>query len=124
MDAKISLVTRILLGLIYAVFGLNFFLGFLPIPSPAGAEAQAFMGAIYTSKFLMVVKIIEIACGVLLLAGFFPRMAAILIMPISIGILLYHALMDPAGIAMGVVLVLINSVLIYSYRDTYKPMLS
>ncbi len=37
-----SLIARILLGLIFLVFGLNGFFHFLPMPPPTGLAAQFF----------------------------------------------------------------------------------
>jgi putative oxidoreductase len=125
MDAKISLVARLLLGLMYAVFGCNYFFEFIPLPPPVkDSLAAGFMGSIFASKFLLAIKVIEIACGAMLLAGLLPRLAAVLIMPISVGILLFHGTMAPEGMVMGGVLVVINAVLLYSYRESYKPMLT
>jgi uncharacterized membrane protein YphA (DoxX/SURF4 family) len=58
------------LGLLFLVFGLNFWLKFIPIPSPEqGSLAAGFMGALYTSGFLTVVKGLEVLGAILLLAG-------------------------------------------------------
>lgn len=34
MKSKLTLIASILLGLVFVVFGLNFFLKFLPVPAP------------------------------------------------------------------------------------------
>ena len=49
---SISVVTaRIVLGLIYFVFGLNFFFHFLPTPPSAGGVAEAFVGGLFQSGY-------------------------------------------------------------------------
>ena len=44
-----SLIARMLLGLIFLVFGLNGFLHFIPMPPPTGLAGQ-FMGAFFASN--------------------------------------------------------------------------
>ncbi|PAW81324.1 MAG: hypothetical protein B9S31_02695 [Spartobacteria bacterium Tous-C9RFEB] len=60
----ITHITAFLLGLIFIVFGLNFFLKFLPVPTPpAGSPAAMFMGGMYASGFLAFVKVLEVLGG-------------------------------------------------------------
>ena len=66
MQNKLSIIAGALLGLLFIVFGLNFFLHFIPIPSPPeGSHAASFMGAAYMTGFLTFVKVLEILGGVL-----------------------------------------------------------
>jgi putative oxidoreductase len=50
----IVIISRILLGLIFVVFGLNGFLHFIPSPQYQGAAGE-FIGAIFTSHLYIVV---------------------------------------------------------------------
>ena len=64
---NLTQIARIVLGLIFTVFGLNGFFNFMPAPAfpePAGAFLGALAGTGYFFPFL---KITETACGVLLL---------------------------------------------------------
>ena len=120
---SISVVTaRIVLGLIYFVFGLNFFLHFLPTPPSAGGVADAFVGGLFQSGyFFPMLKSIEVVLGAFLLIGLFVPLALVVLMPISLNILLFHAFL--AGNAtMGIVIVLLNLYLAWAYRDYYKPL--
>lgn len=121
---SISAITaRIVLGLIYFVFGLNFFFHFIPTPPPSGGVADAFTGGLFQSGyFFPMLKGIEVALGALLLAGFFVPLALVILMPISINILLFHAFLTPGNSAMGIVIVLVHIYLAWSYRDYYKPL--
>ena len=101
VQAKVSsyamLVVRLLLGLLFTVFGLNGFLHFLPMPMPEGIGGQ-FIGALVQSHYLEVVFAIQLVAGVLLLPGWFVPLALTLLGPIVVNILLFHALMEPQGL--------------------------
>lgn len=60
-----------LLGFVFIVFGLNFFLKFIAIPKPPeGSPAALFMSGMFLGGFLAFVKILEILGGLLVV---FPR---------------------------------------------------
>jgi putative oxidoreductase len=63
--------TAALLGFVFIVFGLNFFLKFIAIPQPPeGSPAAMFMGGMFLGGFLAFVKVLEILGGLLVV---FPR---------------------------------------------------
>ncbi len=65
---KLSCIAALLLGLAFIFFGLNFFAHFVVVPSPpAGTPAAAFLGAMYGSGYLTLIKVLEIIGGVLLI---------------------------------------------------------
>jgi hypothetical protein len=119
---KLPLVARTLLGLAFTVFGLNFFLHFLPQPAPP-AEAGAFLGALVTGKIMTVIKPIEIAAGLALLGNRFVPLALTLLAPVEIGILVYHGVFDPAGTPAVAVLMALTLYLAWAYRAAFAPML-
>ena len=126
MSTKIKSVSviaaRIVLGLIYFVFGLNFFLHFLPTPPSAGGAADTFVGGLFQSGyFFPMLKGIEVVLGALLLVGLFVPLALVILMPISLNILLFHAFLTPDS-TMGIIIVLVHLYLAWSYRDYYKPL--
>ena len=76
----VTTIVASLLGLIFVVVGLNFWLQFLPVPPPPeGSPAAAFIGAMYGSGYLAVVKAIEVLGGIALLVPRFRRLGIILI---------------------------------------------
>lgn len=88
---RIPTIARYLLGLIFVVFGLNYWLQFLPMPPPEeGSASAAFIGALYGSGFLAFVKVLEVAGGALLLSGRFVNLGLALLGPIVVNIALYH----------------------------------
>jgi uncharacterized membrane protein YphA (DoxX/SURF4 family) len=66
---------RVLLGLIFLVFGLNGFLKFMPQP-PMPDKAGAFMGALAASGYMFpLIKSVEVVAGALLLSNRFVPLA-------------------------------------------------
>jgi uncharacterized membrane protein YphA (DoxX/SURF4 family) len=109
----------LLLALIFLVFGLNFFLHFLPIP-PATGNAATFFGVIYSTGFLTVVKVLEIIFAILLVIKSTRALALLLMAPIVVNILLYELLIAHAP-GIGIVLILLNAVSIYQLKEKYLP---
>lgn len=119
---KVPLIARTLLGLAFLVFGLNFFLHFLPQPAPP-PDAGAFLGALFVGKILTVIKVVEIAAGIALIGNRFVPLALTLLAPVEVGILLYHGVFDPSGLPLVAVFVALTIYLAYAYRAAFAPML-
>ena len=118
----IVLISRILLGLTFLVFGLNGFLNFLPASMPSGIAGQ-YVGALFVSHYLTVVFALELVAGVLLLANRFIVLAIAILAPILVNIVLFHAFMAPAGFAPAVIAVALWSVLFYRERAAFSTLL-
>lgn len=117
------LIARILLGLIFVVFGLNFFFPqvlHLPQP-PMSKEAMAFSGGLWGSGyFFQYMKVIEIISGLFLLLNRYTAFFLLVLLPISINIVLFHTLLAPAGIPVGVTVIVLNVFLCIGYIKYYK----
>jgi putative oxidoreductase len=96
----VVLVARILLGLLFLVFGLNGFLHFIPMPPPTGLAGQ-YMGALFVSHYLVVVFLLQVVGGALLLAGRYIPLALLLLGPVLVNIVLFHSFMAPEGLPMA-----------------------
>lgn len=93
-----STIARLLLGLIFVIFSLNFWLHFIPVPPPPeGSLAAGFMGAIYMSGFLTFVKVLELTGGLLLLSGRYVNLALAVLGPIVVNIALFHLFLAKGG---------------------------
>lgn len=123
IQSKAHTSARVLLGLIFTVFGLNGFLQFLPMPAPS-AEGGAYLGALAATGYMFpLIKGTEVVAGVLLLSNRFVPLALTLLAPVTVNILLYHALLSP-GIGLPLVIVATQMFLAYGYRDAFRPMLA
>jgi putative oxidoreductase len=112
------LIARILLGLMFVVFGLNGFLNFIHGPMPTGTAGQ-FMGAIASTHYFHVVAIVQLLGGLLLLSGQFIPLALVLLGPVIFNILVFHATMQPAGLPPGLVAFLLWLVVFYPVRQAF-----
>jgi putative oxidoreductase len=110
--------SRLLLAVIFTVFGLNGFLHFIPMPPPAGLAGQ-FMGAMLVSKYLLVVFALEFSGGVLLFIRRYVPLALTLLGPIIVNIFLYHVLMEPSGLALAVFVAILWGVTFASVRSAF-----
>jgi putative oxidoreductase len=111
-------VSRFLLGLIFLIFGLNGFLHFIPMPPPSGLAGQ-FLGAMFVSKYLLVVSGLQVISGALLLINRYIPLALTILGPIIVNILLFHALMSPVGIGLAVFVTIFWGVVFVSVRSAF-----
>jgi len=118
-------VARILMGLVFLVFGLNGFLHFIPQPKdgmPPGA--MAFFGALMaTGYMLQLIMGTQVIVGVLLLANRFVPLALALIAPVIVNIVAFHAFLAPSGLVVASVVLALELYLAWSYRKCFAPML-
>jgi hypothetical protein len=123
MNAKVFMILRIVLGIFVLVFGLNKFLGFMPMPE-LSAEAGAYFGALTSAKTMTLVGAVEVVAGLALILNKYGALLALILMSVSINAVLFHAVLDPAGIAGAAVLLILNITVLYGYKDKYKDLLA
>lgn len=120
---KVILVARYLLALMLLVFGLNKFLGFMgmpPVPDPAGAYLAAIQS---TGVIFPLLGVIYIATAVALVADKFAPLMLLILTPVTVNILIFHASLAPGGIGPGLVLAVLNAICLFGYRSAYQPLL-
>jgi putative oxidoreductase len=116
----VTLIARLLLGLICVVFGLNGFLNFLSMgPMPTGLAGQ-FIGALFLSHYYWVVAALQIAGGVLLLVNRFVPLALVLLGPVIVNILCYHLFLNHAGAPPAVVVTILWFIVFYGKRQYFS----
>lgn len=121
----IPLIARYLLGVIFVVFSLNFWLNFITMPTPEeGSLAAGFIGALYMSGFLAIVKVLELLGGILLLAGRYVNLALAVLGPIVVVIVLYHLFILEAGYPMAGLLGVLSIVALAGRREFVTSLVS
>lgn len=109
----VALIARILLGLVFLVFGLDKFYAFIPQgPLPGGVAGQ-FMGALFASHYIFAIGAFEVVGGFLLLINRYVPLALCLLAPIIVNILLTGVLLTRMALGSGIV-VAILWILVYS----------
>ena len=118
-------IARVLIGLIFFVFGLNGFLNFVPPPKdPIPEGATAFVGAMMKTGYLFqLLKGTETIAGALLLVNRFVPLALALLAPVIVNIFLYHVLLLPSGAIFAAIILGLEFYLAWSYRSAYRAML-
>src|SRR5438270_10372331 len=111
-------VARVLLGLIFLVFGLNGFLHFLPNPPLTGTAGQ-FVGALFVSHYLAVVFLLQLGSAILLLINRYVPLALTVLAPIIVNILLIHILMAPSGLPLAIVVTVLWILVFLSVRSAF-----
>ena len=120
---RIAPVARILLGLVFFVFGLNGFFHFLEMP-PLAERPGAFMGTLAATGYMFpLIKATEVVAGLMLLAGRFVPLALLLLAPVVVNILAFHLVFTPADAGMSIVLTLLTIYLGWAYRDSFHGVL-
>jgi putative oxidoreductase len=121
----IPTIARYLLGIVFVVFGTNFWFRFIPVPSPEeGSLAAGFMGALFLSGFLTVVKILEVLGGILLLSGRYVNLALAVLGPIVVVIVLYHLFILQGGYPMAALVGTLAIVALSGRREFINSLLS
>lgn len=118
-----TVIARVLLGLIFVVFGSNIFLHFIPMPPPPPGPSGDYTKALFVTHYLHVVAVFQIVGGLLLLIGRFVPLGLVLLAPVIVNIDLVHILMEPSGLPMAVVVSFLLVFLIWRYRDAFAGIL-
>lgn len=118
------IVARVLLGLVYTASSLFFFLGMMP-EQKLGASAEQFMTGLFVSGYVMpIVKVLELVCGIALIAGRFVPLSLVMIFPITLNVLLFHGFLAPEGVLIPLLMLIANLFLAYQNRESYRMMLA
>ena len=117
-------VCRLLLGLMFFVFGLNGFLRFIPMgPMPTGLAGQFFV-VMTQSHYMVPVFALQVIGGILLLINQFVPLALTILAPIIVNILIFHITMQPAGLPPGTVALILWIVLASRLWSHFAPLLT
>lgn len=127
---KLALVARLLLGLMFTIFGLNGLLmsftghGFIPMP-PQPEVMVTIMGGFTAAKYLLpLVFICQFLSGIFFLSGFFVNAALVLLGPVLVNILGIHLAVEPSGLPMAVVVLVLYVIVLASRWKYFRPLLN
>jgi putative oxidoreductase len=125
-DARMKIATiiaRVLLGLIFVVFGSNAFLHFLPMPPlPQGVTGE-YLHAFFASGYVYVIGGLQFIAGLLLLIGRFVPLGLTILGAIIVNIWCFHILMAPEGVPPAIVVTVLELFLLWRYRAAFAGIL-
>jgi putative oxidoreductase len=117
-----ELIARILLGLVFVVFGLNGFLHFIPNgPMPTGLAGE-FVDALIKSHYVLVVSALQVVGGALLLVNRYVPLGLTLLGPVIVNILLFHLLLNHTGLGMAFVVVILWCIIAFRQRQYFASL--
>src|SRR3989344_3737834 len=88
---------RIIFGLMLIIFGLNYFLQFMPAPEFNEAASQ-FLGALFATGYILPIMVLFMfLVGISLLINKFVPLAMVLFAPFTVNIVLFHVFLEIKG---------------------------
>ena len=114
-------IARVLLGLMFLIFGLNGFLNFLPAPPLTGVSG-AFLGALMTSHYVYLICAVQALAGLFLLVNQFLPLGLALLAPIIANIITYHLTMDRSGPQLAILATILWAFLAWKFRAYFAPL--
>ncbi len=117
-----TIIVRVLLGLVFVVFGSNAFLHFIPMPPMTGHPGE-FIGSMYATGYLTAIATLQVIGGALLLVGRYVPLGLTLLGPIIFNIDLFHIFMDRSGLLMAAIVSALWLFLLWRYRDAFAGLL-
>ena len=115
------LIARVLLGLIFLIFGLNGFLNFIPAQLPSGLAGQ-FLTALIQSHYIIFISVVYVAGGVPLLINRYVPLGLVLLGPVIVNILAFHIFLAPSQVGMAVLVALMWGVVTFYHRQYFTSL--
>jgi putative oxidoreductase len=113
----VIVIVRVLLGLMFVVFGANAFFKFMGPPPPMQGQAGAFITALMSSGYMYVIAMLQVLGGLCLLLGArFVPLGLTLLGPIIVNIVLFHLFLEPTGLPISLVTAALSLFLLWIYR--------
>jgi len=117
-----TIIARVLLGLIFVVFGSNAFLHFLPMPPlPQGLPGE-YLHAFFASGYVYVIGGFQVIGCLLLLIGRFVPLGLTILGAVIVNIWCFHLLMAPEGLPPAVIVTILELFLVWRYRDAFRSL--
>ena len=114
-----TIIARVLLGLMFVVFGSNVFFHFIPMPPQKPSLATDFSKALMESNYVYVVGFLQVAGGLLILIGRYVPLGLTLLGPVIVNILLFHLFLEPTGLPIAIVVAVLALFLLWRYRTNF-----
>ena len=118
-----TIIARVLLGLIFVVFGSNAFLHFIPMPPMPDGLANDFMKSLFMSHYFYVVAVTQVLGGLLVLSGRFTALGLTLLVPVIVNILCYHIFLNHEGLPLASTVAVLALFLLWQKRAAFAGLI-
>jgi putative oxidoreductase len=123
MKKKIIFVVSLLAGLMFINAGLNKFFNYMPPPADLPENVMSAMKAFMEIGWLMpLIATAELTGGILLITNKYRALGALILLPVMVGIIVFHITTAPSGLPLVLVLLAIIIWVIYENREKYFPL--
>ena len=123
MSKKILFVLSLLFGLMFINSGLNKFFNYMPVPEDIPEPLLNDMGAMAEIVWLTpLTAVAEILGGLLILYPKTRALGALIILPVFIGIILTHTIVETSALPIVVVLAAILLWIFSDNKAKFKPL--
>jgi putative oxidoreductase len=119
-----TIIARVLLGLVFLVFGSNAFLHFIPMGEPPKGLAGEYFHAFAESGQVYVIGALQFISGALLLIGKFVPLGLTILGAIIVNIWLFHLFLAPANFQPAFLVTILELFLVWRYRDAFRGIFS
>lgn len=121
--SPVTVVVRIVFGLVFLVYGVNGPLQFLPMP-PISPKAMPLIQGIMASGYIFPLMAITMTiAGAALVIGRYVPLALALLAPLIVNIFAIHLFLSPSGLPHALAFVVAEAFLVWAYREAFRPML-
>lgn len=116
-------VIRVLCGGFVFISGLMLLGLFGWEPPVAGPEARPFQSAMHDAGyFLPIITAVFLVSGVSSVFNLYGAMTTLALLPISVNIVLFHAVLEAGQLPLAIGFFAINCYLLWYYKEQYRPL--
>jgi uncharacterized membrane protein YphA (DoxX/SURF4 family) len=125
----VTLIARVLFGLVFTGFGLNGLLmlfgkAFMPAPEEMPEAAASFFQALTNTRFMLpLIGGVQFVSGLMILADVMTPLGLTLLAPVIVNIVLYHHFVDPNGLGIAYIVLALELFLAYAYGPAFRGVL-
>ncbi|MBI2448934.1 DoxX family protein [Candidatus Pacearchaeota archaeon] len=120
---KVVRTLQVIFGLLNILFAANGFFQFMPGPQ-FNEDGMAFLTALFNTGYMFIlISLLHLVAGVMFVFNKFSPLAAVLLAPFSLNILLFHLFLDFTGWYVAAVVIILNIYMLWVHKNAYTPML-
>lgn len=123
MNRYIVILVTSLYSVLFIVFGLNKFLGFINLPLPSDPTAKSFLLTMFSSYLVKLVGFTQIIGAILLVIPRTKFVGTLFFLPVIVNIILFHLSHDNPGNGLWIVMSLMYIFICFSQKENFKRLI-